>query len=179
MEFVGLQNFVNIFKDRVFRAALRQTIVFSVFTAIFSMIAALGLALLLNTKIKFVNFFRSAIFFPYVASIVAVGAVFKAMFLKDGGPINQFLSMIGVPAELLPGWFSPTKWALMAVIIVQVWKNMGYFMLIYLAALQDIPSSLYEAASIDGASKWRQFCSITFPMLPPPAISLCLSSRLS
>lgn len=148
MEFVGLQNFVNIFKDRVFRAALRQTIVFSVFTVIFSMIAALGLALLLNTKIKFVNFFRSAIFFPYVASIVAVGAVFKAMFLKDGGPINQFLSMIGVPAELLPGWLSSTKWALMAVIIVQVWKNMGYFMLIYLAALQDIPSSLYEAASI-------------------------------
>lgn len=162
MEFVGLQNFVNIFKDRVFRAALRQTIVFSVFTVIFSMIAALGLALLLNTKIKFVNFFRSAIFFPYVASIVAVGAVFKAMFLKDGGPINQFLSMIGVPAELLPGWLSSTKWALMAVIIVQVWKNMGYFMLIYLAALQDIPSSLYEAAS-----KWRQFRSITFPMLTP------------
>lgn len=167
MEFVGLQNFANIFKDRVFRAALRQTIVFSVFTVIFSMIAALGLALLLNTKIKFVNFFRSAIFFPYVASIVAVGAVFKAMFLKDGGPINQFLSMIGVPAELLPGWLSSTKWALMAVIIVQVWKNMGYFMLIYLAALQDIPSSLYEAASIDGASKWRQFRSITFPMLTP------------
>lgn len=167
MEFVGLQNFVNIFKDRVFRAALRQTIVFSVFTVIFSMIAALGLALLLNTKIKFVNFFRSAIFFPYVASIVAVGAVFKAMFLKGGGPINQFLSMIGVPAELLPGWLSSTKWALMAVIIVQVWKNMGYFMLIYLAALQDIPSSLYEAASIDGASKWRQFRSITFPMLTP------------
>ena len=164
---MGLQNFVNIFKDRVFRAALRQTIVFSVFTVIFSMIAALGLALLLNTKIKFVNFFRSAIFFPYVASIVAVGAVFKAMFLKDGGPINQFLSMIGVPAELLPGWLSSTKWALMAVIIVQVWKNMGYFMLIYLAALQDIPSSLYEAASIDGASKWRQFRSITFPMLTP------------
>ncbi len=167
MEFVGLQNFVNIFNDRVFRAALRLTIVFSVFTVIFSMIAALGLALLLNTKIKFVNFFRSAIFFPYVASIVAVGAVFKAMFLKDGGPINQFLSMIGVPAELLPGWLSSTKWALMAVIIVQVWKNMGYFMLIYLAALQDIPSSLYEAASIDGASKWRQFRSITFPMLTP------------
>lgn len=174
MEFVGLQNFVNIFKDRVFRAALRQTIVFSVFTVIFSMIAALGLALLLNTKIKFVNFFRSAIFFPYVASIVAVGAVFKAMFLKDGGPINQFLSMIGVPAELLPGWLSSTKWALMAVIIVQVWKNMGYFMLIYLAALQDIPSSLYEAARIDGLSEYGCYFRIVLPLAKPAIATLTI-----
>ena len=167
MEFVGLQNFATIFKDRVFRASLWQTLVFSFFTVIFSMAASLGLAILLNTKIKFVNFFRSAIFFPYVASIVAVGAVFKAMFLKDGGPINEFLRFIGVPADMLPGWLSSTKWALAAVIIVQIWKNMGYFMIIYLAALQDIPNSLYEAASIDGATKWQQFKSITLPMLTP------------
>ena len=81
MEFVGLQNFATIFKDRVFRTALWQTLVFTCFTVVFSMATALGLAILLNTKLKFVNFFRSAIFFPYVASVVAVGAVFKAMFL--------------------------------------------------------------------------------------------------
>jgi len=167
MEFVGLENFVHIFKDRVFRAALWQTTIFSVFTVLLSMAAALGLAMLLNNKLKFVNFFRSAIFFPYVASIVAVGAVWKAMFLKDGGPINLFLQTLGVPAEALPGWLASTKWALPAVIIVQVWKNMGYFMIIYLAALQDIPTSLYEASSIDGATKWQQFRSITFPMLTP------------
>lgn len=167
MEFVGLQNFVKLFQDRVFRAALRQTLVFSIFTVILSMAAALGLALLLNNKLKGVNFFRSAIFFPYVASIVAVGAVWKAMFLKDGGPVNALLSFLGIPSDLLPGWLGSTKWALAAVIIVQVWKNMGYFMIIYLAALQDIPSTLYEAASIDGASKWQQFRSITFPMLTP------------
>lgn len=167
MEFVGLQNFLHLFKDRVFKAALWQTIVFSFFTVVLSMVASLGLAILLNSKIRFVNFFRSAIFFPYVASIVAVGAVWKAMFLKDGGPINLLLHALGVPADALPGWLSSTKWALAAVIIVQVWKNMGYFMIIYLAALQDIPASLYEASSIDGASKWQQFRSITFPMLTP------------
>lgn len=167
MTFAGLNNFKTIFSDRVFKAALGQTVVFSVFTVFFSMAAALFLAILLNNKLKGVNFFRSAIFFPYVASVVAVGAVWKAMFLKDGGPVNALLSMLGVPNESLPGWLSSTKWALAAVIIVQIWKNMGYFMIIYLAALQDVPSSLYEASSIDGASKRQQFWRITFPMLTP------------
>lgn len=167
MEFAGIQNFITIFKDRVFRAALWQTLVYSIFTVTLSLVAALGLAILLNQKLKFVNFFRSGIFFPYVASIVAVGAVWKAMFMKDGGPINALLSMLGWPADSLPGWFGSTKWALAGVIIVSIWKNMGYFMVIYLAALQDIPISLYEAAEMDGASKWQQFCRITFPMLTP------------
>lgn len=166
MKFVALDNFLDIFDDRVFRAALVQTIVFSIFTVAFSMVLALALAILLNNKLRGVNFFRAAIFFPYVASIVAVAAVFKAMFMKDGGPINEFLGLF-LPDSMLPGWLASTKWALPACIIVQVWKNMGYFMIIYLAALQDIPYSLYEAASIDGASKWEQFKSITLPMLTP------------
>lgn len=166
MKFVGLRNFIEIFDDRVFRAALWQTVVFSVFTVAFSMVAALGLAILLNNKLRCVNFFRSAIFFPYVASIVAVAAVWKAMFMKDGGPVNEFLSLF-LPADALPGWLASTKWALAACIIVQVWKNMGYFMIIYLAALQDIPTSLYEASSIDGATNWQQFRYITLPMLTP------------
>lgn len=166
MKFVGLQNFVDLFQDRVFRASLSHTIVFSVFTVALSMVAALSLAILLNKKLRCVNFFRSAIFFPYVASIVAVAAVWKALFMKDGGPINQLLGMF-LTSDALPGWLASTKWALAACIIVQVWKNMGYFMIIYLAALQDIPTSLYEASSIDGASKWQQFWSITFPMLTP------------
>lgn len=165
MEFAGLSNFSAIFKDRVFKASLWQTGVYTVFTVLFSMAAALGLAVLLNRKLRGINFFRSAVFFPYVASIVAVGAVWKALFMKDGGPINAILSMIGIADP--PGWIASVKWALPAVIIVSVWKNMGYFMIIYLAALQDVPYSLYEAAEIDGASKWRQFWRITFPMLTP------------
>ncbi len=167
MSFAGLSNFVTIFKDRVFRASLWQTLVYSVFTVMLSMAAALGLAILLNRKMRGVNFFRSGIFFPYVASIVAVGAVWKAMFMKSGGVVNVVLSALGVPDGSLPGWLGSTKWALAGVIIVSIWKNMGYFMVIYLAALQDIPVTLYEAAEIDGASKLQQFQRITFPMLTP------------
>lgn len=165
MEFAGLSNFRQIFKDRVFFPALGHTINYTVFTVLFSMLAALGLAILLNRKMKGTNFFRSAVFFPYVASIVAVGAVWNAMFMKDAGPVNAFLRFLGVVNP--PGWFASVDWAMTGVIIVSVWKNMGYFMLIYLAALQDIPTTLYEAAEIDGASKWAQFKSITLPMLTP------------
>lgn len=167
MEFVWFDNFKTIFADRIFRESLVQTIIYCVFNVLFSAVAALGLALILNTKLRGKTFFRSAIFFPYVASVVAVGAVWKAMFMKDGGPVNIFLESIGVPVDALPGWLSSTKWALAGVIIVSIWKNMGYFMVIYLAALQGISYSLYEAAEIDGATKWQQFCRITFPMLRP------------
>lgn len=167
MKFVGLGNFGEIFTDRRFRESLSHTLVYSFFTVIFSAAAALALALLLNKKLRGTTFFRSAIFFPYVASVVAVGAVWKAMFMKNGGPVNVFLSFLGVPQESLPGWLSSTKWAMAGVIIVTIWKNMGYFMVIYLAALQNIPYSLYEAAEMDGASKWQQFVRITFPMLTP------------
>lgn len=166
MEFVAFDNFTKIFKDPNFRNSLVLTIEYSFFTVLFSMAAALGLAILLNNKLKCVNFFRSAIFFPYVASIVAVGCVWKAMFMKNGGVVNAILGLF-LPESALPGWLADVKWALPAVIIVSVWKNMGYFMIIYLAALQDIPYSLYEAAEIDGATKWQQFRRITFPMLTP------------
>ncbi|MGL4737671.1 MAG: carbohydrate ABC transporter permease [Cellulosilyticaceae bacterium] len=165
IQFAGLDNFVAIFKNRVFLPALQHTLIYTVFTVFFSMSAALGLALLLNRKIKGINFFRSAVFFPYVASIVAVGAVWNAMFMKDAGPVNAFLQFVGVANP--PGWFASVQWAMVGVIIVSVWKNMGYFMIIYLAALQDVPPSLYEAAQIDGASKWQQFWRVTFPMLTP------------
>ena len=167
MSFTGLSNFAEIFKDRVFRQSLSQTFIYTVFNVLISAAAALGLAIVLNNKLRGTTFFRSAIFFPYVASVVAVGAVWKAMFMKSGGPINVFLQFLGVSEEHLPGWPSYTKCALAGVIIVSIWKNMGYFMVIYLAAMQNIPVTLYEAAEIDGARKWQQFWRITFPMLTP------------
>lgn len=165
IKFVGLQNFSKIFSDRVFKAALSHTFIYTIFTVAFTIVISLALAILLNRKMKGVNFFRSAVFFPYVASIVAVGAVWNAMFMKDGGPVNAFLNTIGIQNP--PGWFASTSWALTGVIVVSIWKNMGYFMIIYLAALQDVPSSLYEAARIDGANGWQQFKKITLPMLTP------------
>jgi ABC-type sugar transport system permease subunit len=163
--FVGFNNFVDIFHDRIFKASLWHTAYYSLFTVSLSMIASLTLAIILNNKIKAVNFFRSAMFFPYVASIVAVGAVWNALFMKEAGPINSALQLLGVTNP--PGWFASVDWSMPAVIIVSIWKNMGYFMIIYIAALQNIPKSLYEASNIDGANKWQQFSKITFPMLTP------------
>lgn len=165
MKFIMFENFITIFKDRVLRGAIWKTGYYSLFTVLLSLSASLGLAVLLNKKLLGKGFFRSAIFFPYVASIVAVSVVWNALFQKDFGPINGFLKMIGIAKP--PGWTASVDWVIPALIIVSVWKNMGYFMIVYLAALQDIPYSLYEASTIDGANKRQQFFSITFPLLAP------------
>lgn len=165
IEFAGLENFIDIFGDRVFRGAIWQTAYFSVFTVLFSMIASLCLALLLNQKIKARGFFRSALFFPYVASVVAVSVVFNAMLQPEYGPVNEFLKFIGISNP--PGWLASTTWVIPGLIIVNVWRNMGYFMIIYLAGLQSIDQSLYEAAEIDGAKGWTRFWKITWPLLSP------------
>lgn len=165
MRFIGVRNFTLIFTDRVFRNSLSKTIGYTVFTVTCTLALSLFLAVVLNNKLKGRDLFRSAIFFPYVASIVAVGAVWQAMFQKDFGPINTFLRSLG--ATNPPGWFASTRYAMTALIIVSVWKFMGYYMIIYLAALQDIPRQLYEAATIDGAGAWQQFRRVTVPMLTP------------
>lgn len=165
MKFAGLDNFISIFKDRVFRSAIWQTAYFSIFTVLFSMIASLALALLLNQKIKARGFFRSALFFPYVASVVAVSVVFNAMLQPEYGPVNEFLKAIGISNP--PGWLASTTWVIPGLIIVNVWRNMGYFMIIYLAGLQSIDVSLYEAAELDGVKGWSRFWKITWPLLSP------------
>lgn len=165
MEFAGLKNFTDIFKDRVFVESIWLTAYFSIFTVLFSMLASLGLALLLNQKIKARGFFRCALFFPYVASVVAISVVWNAMLQPDYGPVNEFLKFIGIANP--PGWLASTDWVIPGLIIVNVWRNMGYFMIIYLAGLQNIDQSLYEAAEIDGAKGWARFRKITWPLLSP------------
>ena len=165
MEFVGLQNFAQIFGDRFFRGALWHTVVYALMTVLPTLVLAMLLAVLLNSKIKGIAFYRTAFFFPYIASIVAVGAVWNMLFQPDFGPINEFLKLIGISNP--PRWVVSTDWAMMAVAIVTIWKYMGYYMIVYLAALQGISSSLYEAASIDGANGWQKLRYITIPMLTP------------
>lgn len=163
MEFAGLDNFKYIFTHKVFQQAVFKTAVFTVFSVVITMLLSLGLAVLINQKLKGIGIFRTAIFFPYVASVVAVAAVWQMLFQKDMGLINEVLRALGVADP--PGWFASTKWALVGVIVVNIWKNMGYYMIIYLAALQDIPSSLVEAGMIDGASAWQRFWRIKWPLL--------------
>lgn len=165
MEFVGLQNFTQIFGDQIFRKSFGNTIEYALLTVLPTLVLSLLLAVLMNSKIKGINFFRTSFFFPYIASIVAVGAVWNMLFQPDFGPINEFLRFIGIANP--PRWVVDVKWAMVAIAIVTIWKFTGYYMIVYLAALQGIPSSLYEAASIDGAKGWQKLRYITIPMLTP------------
>lgn len=165
MEFVGLQNFREILADKVFVGSLQHTISYALMTVLPTLILALLLAVLLNSKIKGVAIFRTAFYFPYIASIVAVGAVWNMLFQPDFGPVNEFLKFLGMADP--PRWVVDTDWAMVAISIVSVWKYMGYYMIVYLAALQGISASLYEAAGIDGANGWQKLIYITVPMLTP------------
>lgn len=172
MEFAFLDNFTTIFSEREFRTALAKTLQFSAVTVVVTAFAALGLAVLLNKKLFATAFFRSSIFFPYIASMVSIAVVWRLLFMKDFGAINQFLRLIGIADP--PGWIATTQWALPAVMIVYAWKFMGYYMIVYLAALQDIPVELREAASIDGANGFQYFWQVTVPMLAPATFFVVL-----
>ncbi|MGL4697898.1 carbohydrate ABC transporter permease [Enterococcus larvae] len=163
-KFVGLSNFVKMMKNETFWISFKNTILYTVGVVPLTLFFSLGLAILLNQKIKGMKFFRTAFFFPYVTSLVAIAVVWNMLFHPTMGPINQFLKLI---IENPPGWTSSSQWALFAIVIVSVWRGMGYYMILYLAGLQSIPKELYEAASMDGANKWRQFMNVTLPSLKP------------
>lgn len=165
MKFVGFQNFVRLFSDKNFIQAFWHTIVYVACNVPLTIVCSLALALLLNSKIFGRNFFRTVSFFPYVASLVAVAAVWNFLFNPSMGPVNQVLSSLGV--ENLPKWAAGKDTAMLTVILFSVWKNMGYYMVIFLAGLQGVNPELYEAASLDGANKWQQFCNVTLPQISP------------
>lgn len=176
-KFVGLKNFKNMISDETFRISIFNTFYYTIFVVPLTLIFALVLAILLNKKIKGVKFFRTAIFFPYVTSLVAVAVVWNMLFNPKLGPINQFLRAIGILNP--PGWTSSTEWAMPAIIITSIWRGMGYYMILYLAGLQSIPKELYEAASIDGANKWKQFCNVTLPSLRPTTFFVTIMLTIS
>lgn len=166
IKFVGLDNFVRLFtKDSSFRIALVNTIYYTVVTVPLTLGLSLFLAILMNKKLKGRVFFRSVLFFPYVASLVAVAVVWMALFNPDRGPVNSLLMAIGISNP--PRWAASTTWAMPTIIGLTVWKGMGYYMIVYLAALQGVSNELYEAASLDGANKWQLFRHITWPSVTP------------
>jgi multiple sugar transport system permease protein len=164
-EFVGLDNFERMLRDDSFWIALGNTAYYAAGHIPLTVLAALGLALLLNKRIRGLGFFRTAMFFPYITSLVAVAVVWNMLFNPTMGPINQFLELIGIADP--PGWTTSSAWAMPAVIITSVWRDMGYYMVLYLAGLQAIPQEYYEAAEVDGANAWQRFWNITIPSLRP------------
>ncbi|MDR2974584.1 MAG: sugar ABC transporter permease [Propionibacteriaceae bacterium] len=162
---VGIDNFERLARNSDFRAAMAQTFYYAIPHIILTGVLALGLAILLNQKLRGVAFFRAAAFFPYITSIVAIAIVWNLLFSPNYGPINQLLNFFGVADP--PGWTTSSDWAMPAVIIVGTWREMGYYMILFLAGLQTIPRELYEAAKVDGASGWQRFLHITWPGLRP------------
>ncbi len=165
MQFVGLENFKRLANDSMFWASLRNTIIYCVGTVPLTMIASLGLAIILNQKIKARGFFRTVAFFPYVASLVAITAVWTMIFHPTKGPVNAILYYV-FHMKTLPNWFGKDL-ILVTLILFSVWKYMGYYMVIYLAGLQGVSGELYEAASLDGAGSWEKFRYVTWPQLRP------------
>lgn len=166
MVFVGLKNITRLFIDSTFHTALWNTILYSLGTVPLTMIFALFLAIILNQKVYFRNFFRTVSFFPYVASLVAVAVVWNMIFNPAKGPVNLFLTwLLNLSEDKLPGWAADKHWAMITVIMFSVWKNMGYYMVIYLAGLQGISPELYEASDLDGVTRLQKFRYITLPQL--------------
>lgn len=165
ISWAGLDNFKRLLGDQTFRISLTNTLVFVLGNVPLTMLAALGLAMLLNQPLRGRNLFRTTFFFPYVASLVAVAVVWNMLFFPSAGPVNSLLSALGVQNP--PRWSASVDWAMITVILASVWKGMGYYMIIYLAALQSIPTILYEAAAVDGANAWQKFRYVTLPMLTP------------
>jgi ABC-type sugar transport system permease subunit len=157
--------------DNAFHHALLNSFYYTVGTIFPSAALALVIALLLDQKIRGLAFFRTAYYIPQIASWVAISMIWIYMFNPSFGVINYVLSFFGIPKL---GWLNDTKLALPSIIIVGIWRNLGYNVVIYLAGLQGIPGYLYEAAVIDGANRWRQFWRITWPLLLPTTMFILI-----
>jgi multiple sugar transport system permease protein len=162
---VALENYRKLLTDGVFWIALRNTLVFALVGGPLTLVLSLGAALLVNARLaRFKGFFRTVYFAPVVTTLVGVAVVWRYLYHPRFGLINHVLGWFGIPPL---DWLADTTWALPAIILLSIWKNFGYAMVLFLAGLQSIPPQLYEAARIDGAGIWREFRHVTLPLLAP------------
>jgi multiple sugar transport system permease protein len=165
VNFVGLRNYTRLLEDELFRQAALNTAYFVVVGVPLTMVSALAVAVALNRGVtRFRTFFRVGYYLPVVTSIVAIAVVWRFLLEPDAGLVNQLLGLVGVEGR---NWLNDTFWAMPWLILMATWRNMGFLMVIFLAGLQAIPTQLYEAASVDGATAWAKFRYITLPMLRP------------
>jgi ABC-type sugar transport system permease subunit len=172
---VGLQNYDQALKDPIFQIALKNTLWYAALLVIAQTGAALGLALLLKQQVRGLAFFRSAFFIPVVTSLVVISTVWKLMY-NTQGIINGFLQTVSLRPQ---PFLTSVDQALLSLVAMSVWKDVGFYMLIFLAGLQAIPLELYESAAIDGASRWQGFRRITLPLLRRPAVFVIVVGTIS
>jgi len=176
-KFLGLQNYKELFTaDDTFWPSLKNTVVFTLAVVVLTIGIGLGLAVLCNQKVRGIGIFRTLYYSPAVTNVVAIGFVWFWLYDPDNGLFNSTLKTIGIDG---PAWLSDTKTALIAVIIVAIWQGVGYPMVILLAGLQSIDQSLLEAATVDGASAWRRFWSVTCPLLTPSLFFLTITQFIT
>jgi multiple sugar transport system permease protein len=165
VNFVGLDNFTRLFSDDLFVKASVNTLIFVVVGVPLNIIVALAAATALNSGlIRFRAAFRVGFYLPVVTSIIAVAVIWRFLLDPDAGLVDNLLRLVGIEG---PHWLGSTSTALPSLIVMAVWRGFGFLMVVFLAGLQGIPADLYEAATLDGASRWQQFRNVTLPMLRP------------
>jgi multiple sugar transport system permease protein len=176
LRFVGADNYLRLIREPLFWVAFKNTLYFVLVGGPLSVGVSLGAALLLSAKlVRFQSVFRTIFFLPVVTTLVAIAVVWRYVYHPRFGLLNYGLSLLGMgPID----WLGDPNWAMPAIILMAVWKNFGFNMVIFVAGLQSIPDRLYEAASIDGARSWVQFRSITLPMLAPTFVFVALMTMI-
>lgn len=162
-KFIGLQNFKDLMNDDLFFKSIKVTLYYTFLSVPLQLILSLALALLLNQKIPYIGFFRTALYLPSMVSGVVMSLLWLWIFNSEFGLLNYLLSLIGIDG---PMWLMDENWAIPALILMSLWLT-GSGMVVFLAALQGVPASLHEAAVLDGAGKWQQLKIITLPMISP------------
>jgi multiple sugar transport system permease protein len=176
LRFIGLGNYAALLGDPLFGRALRNTFYYVVVGGPLSVAVSLAAALLVNARLaRFRPVFRTAFFLPVVTTLVAIAVVWRYLYHPRIGLVNQGLAQLGIaPID----WLGDPLWAMPSIILMSIWKNFGFNMVIFVAGLQAIPERLYEASSLDGAGPWHQFRHITLPMLAPTAIFVALMTMI-
>ena len=173
---VGMANYARLVHEPLFWVALRNTAYFVVVAGPLGMAVSLAAALLVNARlVRAKAFFRTALFVPVVTTLVAVAVVWRYVYHPRIGGLNALLSIVGLPAV---DWLGDPRWAMPAIILLAVWKNFGFNMIIFLAGLQSIPERLYEAARLDGAGPWGQFRHVTLPLLAPTFVFVAVMTMI-
>lgn len=172
MRFVGFDNYVRLFGDANFLESIYNTFFYMIGIPI-GLAVSLALAVAMNRKIVGLTAFRTIYYVPVISSLAAIAILWQWAYNGDFGLVNQALALVGIDG---PNWLASTFWAKPAIILMAIWKGLGFSMILYLAAIQSVPRSLYEAAQLDGANGWQRFRTITLPMVRPVTFFLVVTN---
>ncbi len=176
MKFTGLANYQKLLSDPLAQRTLFNTLVYTLVSVPLGIAISLVLAVLLNQKLRGIGLLRTVYYLPVVSSTVAIAVIFTWVLDPSYGLLNRMLALVGI--DPIP-WLTSPRWAMPSVILVTVWRGLGYNMIILLAALQDVPAELHDAAAIDGAGPWRKFVSVVVPLVTPALFFVTITGIIS